>query len=206
MSVGSTGVGTAPRDTTEIAQVTSPNVRSIVASMLTVSDNLAAELLTKEIGVHAGKDGSTAAGVAASTAALKALGVPLADDALVDGSGLSRDNRVTCAALTATLALADRPELATLFDGLPVAGQSGTLFEQFLGSGVVGRLRAKTGTLDGVTGLAGFVDVGRRLRFAFIDNGDFTRAGGDAASVRVGETTATYPDAPPVDVLVPAPQ
>jgi serine-type D-Ala-D-Ala carboxypeptidase/endopeptidase (penicillin-binding protein 4) len=206
VDVGSTDVGTAPGETTEIAQVTSPNLRSIVASMLTVSDNLTAELLTKEIGVHAAKDGSTAAGVAASTAKLQALGVPLTAGALVDGSGLSRDNRVTCADLTATLALSDRPELATLFDGLPVAGQTGTLFDQFLGSGVVGHLRAKTGTLDGVTGLAGFVDVGRRLRFAFIDNGDFTRAGGDAASARVGETTAAFPDAPPVDALVPAPQ
>ena len=89
---------------------------------------------TKEIGVKAANAGTTAAGVAATTAKLQELGVPIADGALVDGSGLDRGNRVTCANLVATLGLAARPELTTLYDGLPVAGQSGTLVDQFVGT------------------------------------------------------------------------
>ena len=53
-------------------------------------------MLTKEIGLHVSKAGTTAAGVAAITATLKELGVPLAEGALKDGSGLDRGNRVTC--------------------------------------------------------------------------------------------------------------
>jgi serine-type D-Ala-D-Ala carboxypeptidase/endopeptidase (penicillin-binding protein 4) len=199
------GRGNAPAGAVELAQVTSPNLRSIVGSMLQSSDNLTAELLTKELGVHTAKVGSTAAGITAITAKLRELGVQVADGALQDGSGLDRGNRVTCDELVATLALADRPELATLFDGLPVAGQNGTLFDQFLGTGLVGNFRGKTGSLDGVSGLTGVLDAGRRLRFAFLDNGDFTDAQAAPIRARIGEIVGTFPDAPPVDALVPAP-
>ena len=206
VDVGATDLGKAPADAVAVASVTSPNLRSIVASMLSSSDNLTAELLTKELGAHSGRGGTTAAGVAAITAKLHELGVPIADGALVDGSGLDRGNRVTCNDLVATLALAERPELTTLYDGLPVAGQSGTLFDQFLGTPLVGKFRGKTGSLDGVSGLTGVVDLGRRLRFAFLDNGDFSDAQAAAIRDHIGEIVATFPDAPPVDALVPAPQ
>jgi serine-type D-Ala-D-Ala carboxypeptidase/endopeptidase (penicillin-binding protein 4) len=204
--VGSSDGGPAPAGGVELGQVTSPDLRSIVASMLSSSDNLTAELLIKELGVRTAKIGSTAAGVAATTAKLQELGVPVAADSLKDGSGLDRGNRVTCNELVATLALADRPELATLFDGLPVAGQSGTLYDQFLGSALVGNFRGKTGSLDGVSGLTGVLDLGRRLRFAFLDNGDFSETQAEAIRVQIGEIVGTFPDAPPVDALVPAPQ
>ncbi len=206
VQVGAADVGTAPADTTEIASIASPPLKAVVGSMLSSSDNLTAEMLTKEMGLHASKQGTTAAGVAAITAKLKELGVPLADGALKDGSGLDRGNRVTCANLVSALALADRPELATLHDGLPVAGQNGTLFDQFVGTSLAGNFRGKTGSLDGVTGLTGVFDQGRRIRFAFLDNGSFTETQGGAIRVQIGEIIGGYPDAPPVDALVPAPQ
>jgi D-alanyl-D-alanine carboxypeptidase/D-alanyl-D-alanine-endopeptidase (penicillin-binding protein 4) len=188
-----------------VASVASPPLHAIVSSMLVTSDNLAAELLTKEVGLHVSKSGSTAAGVAATTAKLKELGVPLDDHALTDGSGLDRGNHVTCDDLIAVLRLADHPGLTALGD-LPVAGQTGTLYDQFLGSPVVGHLRAKTGTLDSVSALTGVVDLGRQLRFAFLDNGDFTTVQAAIVRVRIGEIVGGFPDAPPVDALVPAPQ
>jgi D-alanyl-D-alanine carboxypeptidase/D-alanyl-D-alanine-endopeptidase (penicillin-binding protein 4) len=206
VQVGAPDVGTAPGNATDIASIASPPLKAIVASMLSSSDNETAEMLTKELGVHASKQGTTAAGVAAITAKLKELGVPLADGALKDGSGLDRGNRVTCGNLVATLALADRPELATLHDGLPVAGQNGTLFDQFVGTSLAGNFRGKTGSLDGVTGLSGVFDAGRRLRFAFLDNGTFSETQGGGIRVNIGEIIGRYPDAPPVDALVPAPQ
>src|SRR5262249_38156242 len=134
VQVGSPNAGTAPANAVELASVTSPPLKAIVASMLSSSDNLTAEMLTKELGVRASKQGTTAAGVAATTVKLRELGVGIADGALKDGSGLDRANRVTCSILVATLSLADRPALATLHDGLPVAGQNGTLFDQFVGT------------------------------------------------------------------------
>jgi D-alanyl-D-alanine carboxypeptidase/D-alanyl-D-alanine-endopeptidase (penicillin-binding protein 4) len=206
VQVGSVDVGTAPANAVEVAQLASPNLRAIVASMLSSSDNLTAELLTKELGYHAAKTGTTQAGLAAVVAKLKELGVPIDDGALHDGSGLDRANRVTCDELVATLALADRPDLTTLFDGLPVAGRSGTLYDQFLGTALVGNLHGKTGSLDGVSGLAGVLDLGGRVRFAFLDNGTFSEIDGVARRIGVGEIIGRYPDAPPVDALVPAPQ
>ena len=206
VQVGSPGTGAAPANATEIATLASPPLKAIVSSMLSSSDNETAEMLTKELGLHASKQGTTDAGVAAITAKLRELGVTLADGALKDGSGLDRGNRVTCANLVATLALADRPELATLHDGLPVAGQNGTLFDQFVGTSLAGNFRGKTGSLDGVTGLTGVFDAGRRLRFAFLDNGEFSETQGGGIRVNIGEIIGRYPDAPSVDALVPPPQ
>jgi len=206
VDVGPPGVGTAPPDTTDLATLTAPPLRDIVVSMLTASDKLTAELLIKEIGVKVSKQGTTTAGLAAMTAKLKELGIPITDGSITDGSGLDHNDRVTCAELVATLGLIGRPEFEALDRGLPVAGQTGTLTGEFLGSPVAGKLRAKTGTLTGVTGRAGVVDVGRHLSFAYLDNGEFTRDQGDAAHVNVGNIIGRYPDAPAVDALVPPPQ
>jgi D-alanyl-D-alanine carboxypeptidase/D-alanyl-D-alanine-endopeptidase (penicillin-binding protein 4) len=206
VQVGSPGTGVAPGNGAEIAAVSSPPLRDVVHSMLTSSDNLTAETLTKELGVQTSKQGTTVAGIAAITAKLKELGVPLADGALKDGSGLDRGNRVTCANLVAALTLADRPDLAALYDGLPVAGRNGTLVGDFIGTPLEGNFRGKTGSLDGVTGLTGVLDLGRRLRFAFLDNGQFSEMQGEVIRVNIGAIVGRYPDAPPVDALVPLPQ
>jgi len=206
VQVGSPSTGTAPGDATEIAAISSPPLRDVVHSMLSSSDNLTAEMLTKELGVQTSKEGTTQAGVAAISAKLEALGVPLADGALKDGSGLDRGNRVTCANLVAALTLAQRPEFATLYDGLPVAGRNGTLVGDFLGTPLEGNFRGKTGSLDGVTGLTGVFDLGRRIQFAFLDNGQFGETQGEVIREGIGDIIGRYPDAPPVDVLVPAPQ
>jgi D-alanyl-D-alanine carboxypeptidase/D-alanyl-D-alanine-endopeptidase (penicillin-binding protein 4) len=206
VQVGNPGTGTAPANAAEVAVISSPPLRDVVHSMLSSSDNLTAEMLTKELGVQTAKQGTTTAGVAATTAKLKELGVPLADGALKDGSGLDRGNRVTCGNLVATLTLAQRPEFATLYDGLPVAGRNGTLVGDFLGTPLEGNFRGKTGSLDGVTGLTGVFDLGRRVQFAFLDNGSFSETQGEVIREHIGDIVGRYPDSPPVDALVPAPQ
>ena len=100
-------------------------------SMLSSSDNLTAEMLTKELGVQASQQGTTAAGIAAITAKLKELGVPLADGALKDGSGpRPRQPGHVRAPSSPRSTSRERPEFATLYDGLPVAGRNGTLVDQ----------------------------------------------------------------------------
>jgi D-alanyl-D-alanine carboxypeptidase/D-alanyl-D-alanine-endopeptidase (penicillin-binding protein 4) len=206
VQVGSPETGAAPGNATEIAAVSSPALRDVVHSMLSSSDNLTAEMLTKELGVQASKQGTTAAGIAAITAKLKELGVPVADGALKDGSGLDRGNRVTCATLVAALTLAQRSEFATLYDGLPVAGRNGTLVGDFIGTPLEGNFRGKTGSLDGVTGLTGVFDLGRRIQFAFLDNGQFSETQGEVIREGIGDIIGRYPDSPPIDALVPLPQ
>jgi D-alanyl-D-alanine carboxypeptidase/D-alanyl-D-alanine-endopeptidase (penicillin-binding protein 4) len=205
-SSGGASSGATPAGTTEVASVTSPPLKDIVASMLTSSDNNSAELLVKELGIHDSKQGTTAAGTAAVKARLLTLGLPAEPLALVDGSGLDRGNRLTCNLLVRTLALAaDKPEFAAIILGLPVAGQSGTLIDQMTGPPLAGKLRAKTGSLQGVAGLTGIVEVGPTLHFAFVDTGDFSESAAPAIRLKLASIIGTFPDAPPADTLVPAP-
>jgi serine-type D-Ala-D-Ala carboxypeptidase/endopeptidase (penicillin-binding protein 4) len=202
---GSPGHANAPSDTVSVAAVQSPPLRDVVASFLKVSDNLAGELMARELGVRAANQGTTTAGTAAIADKLGELGVPVDGLALVDGSGLDRGDRVSCRTLVAALALGARPELRALWDGLAVAGQSGTLEDELRGSSLEGRLRGKTGSLQGVTGLAALIDQGRAVSFAFLANGDFAEASGIAFRSRVAEIIGRFPDAPAPDQLVPMP-
>jgi len=196
----------APPGATTIGSVQSPTLHDILASVLRSSDNLGAELVTKEIGVRTSGQGTTTAGVQGTLATLAKLGVPTAGVSLVDGSGLDHSDRVTCATLASILNLAATPRFQTILDGLPIAGEDGTLATRLQNTPLAGKLRAKTGTLQGVSGLAGLLDAGRPLRFALLANGnipDDTSA--DAIRELFAAVLATFPNAPPPDALVPAP-
>jgi D-alanyl-D-alanine carboxypeptidase/D-alanyl-D-alanine-endopeptidase (penicillin-binding protein 4) len=165
----------------ELGRIQSPPMIRLVEFMLRDSDNVVAEALARQVALAANKPASFAGAAAAVDEMVAALGLPAAESAVADGSGLSRSNRVTPALLTGLLALAangTRPELADLFPGLPVAGWSGTLDDRFgrsgerstkVGAGVV---RAKTGTLSGVYAISGTVTSadGRLLVFAILAN------------------------------------
>ncbi len=114
---------------------------------------------------------------------------------LVDGSGLSRSDRLTCGLLTALLGEAGTG--SALDRSLAVAGRTGSLTERFLGTPLVGRLRGKTGSLNGVETLAGVVetDAGRALSFAFLLNGPGT-TDDTAAQLQdqLGELLVHHPD------------
>ena len=89
-----------------------------------------------------------------------------------------------------------RPEFNALWNGLAVAGQTGTLADEFRGSALNGKLHAKTGSLQGVTGLAGFVDDGRAVVFAYLASGAFNLASGVGIRGSVAEIIGQFPDAP----------
>jgi serine-type D-Ala-D-Ala carboxypeptidase/endopeptidase (penicillin-binding protein 4) len=162
-----------------LATVESAPLSAIVADMLTRSDNDTAEMLLKELGVASAAAGTTAAGLQVLDTTMRSWEVPMDAVVLVDGSGLSSDNRLTCDTLVSVLHhLDDSPSV----DGLPVAGRSGTLIDEFVGSPVEGRLIGKTGTLSNppadadppeVKALAGYFDApnGDVLEFALVLNG-----------------------------------
>lgn len=206
VSVGATTRGTAPEGTV-VGSVTSAPLSVLVASMVRSSDNHAAEMFTRENAVATGtRPGTTEAGVQATIAALEAAGLPTHGTEFVDGSGLDRGNRTTCGVLYAvdTAARGDT-RFAALDEGLAVAGESGTLAPRFVGTDLQGRLRAKTGTLNGVTGLVGATDGARSMRFAFVANGSFGDAGAATMQRNVAEAVAAFPEAPAASELVPAP-
>lgn len=164
------GIGTdSGAEGTVLAEVSSPTVATLVEAMLRDSDNGTAELLVKEMGRVRFGEGSTAAGVLALSDALATRGLAVGEGIVLhDGSGLSESQKVTCRLLASALA-APHPGLA----GLPVAGRTGTLRMRFRGSPAEERLRAKTGSLEGVSALAGVVEdaARRRLSFAYVVNG-----------------------------------
>jgi len=189
--------GIAPGKAVTIATVRSAPLSEIVAGMLSESDNTAAELLTRELGVVKAQDGSTAAGVKAVIAALAAAGLPTAGIVLGDGSGLLSTNHVPCSALAAVLRLPDRSGAPRLEPLLAVAGRSGTLAPRLVDTPLDGKVRAKTGSLDGVSGLAGFVDGRRELSFTLLVNGNPSDAAGRLLQDRLVALLAAYPGPQP---------
>jgi D-alanyl-D-alanine carboxypeptidase/D-alanyl-D-alanine-endopeptidase (penicillin-binding protein 4) len=145
---------------TRLAAVTSAPVDEIVQEVLQVSDNEGAEVLLRHVGLAVSGQGSFTAGVAGVKQTLAGLGVPLTGATLYDGSGLSRDDRLAARTLLAVVSLAAsaaHPELRAVVEGLPVAAFSGSLEDRFGDGAAAGRgwVRAKTGTLTGVSALVG---------------------------------------------------
>jgi D-alanyl-D-alanine carboxypeptidase/D-alanyl-D-alanine-endopeptidase (penicillin-binding protein 4) len=157
---------------TTLALIESQPLTDVLVEMLHTSDNNTAELLVKEIGYATTGEGTRAAGLGAIRATLAEWGVPLDQVELQDGSGLSRDNRITCAALTTIMSAT--PVSDQLRDLLPVAGRDGTLAVQLLGTEAEGALQAKTGTLTDVKALTGSQPSRSRVRvdFSLVLNGE----------------------------------
>lgn len=191
----------APSSARPLAQVDSPPLDQIVEYVINASYNEGAEVLLRQAALGAGRPGTFAAGVATLRAAMRSLNVPLGGAVIYDGSGLARHDRLPLAALLALLAAAarpDLPELRPVITGLPVAGFTGTMAERLLeADGAPGRgwVRAKTGTLTGVTGLAGVIHDrdGTLLAFAAIaDRVDpIDTLGARAALDRIAAALAT---------------
>jgi D-alanyl-D-alanine carboxypeptidase/D-alanyl-D-alanine-endopeptidase (penicillin-binding protein 4) len=168
---GSTALGVAADDAQSLAAVESPTVGTLVRFMDRNSDNFTAEMLLKEVGAVQGAGGTTADGVAVETSVLGDAGVPMTGVRLVDGSGLSRLDRWTPAALAALLHTmwadpALRPELLA---ALPVAGETGTLEHRMRTGPAHGLVHAKTGTTNNASALSGV--VGDRYVFSVLENG-----------------------------------
>src|SRR5680860_1590742 len=152
----------AAEDATELAVVRSAPLQQIVQLTLEVSNNEAAEVLFRHVAIAEGQPASFAGGSKAVTAVLDRLGVDTSGQRILDGSGLSREDRLAPDTLLSVIGLAasdDHPDLRSVVVDLPVAGFTGSLAYRFDTGDEAGpgRVRAKTGTLAGVHGLAGVV-------------------------------------------------
>ena len=173
ISGGST-TGEAPESLPRLARIRSVPMTGIAEEILVNSDDNASELVLKEIGFTVRGEGTRVAGLNVVDSTLRSWGVPMDGVRSLDGSGLSLDNYVTCSAI---LSLLQHEADGVLPSLLPVAGQTGTLADEFTESPMAGRLAAKTGTLynepieedpPSSKALAGYVSAPRQSTIEFV--------------------------------------
>jgi D-alanyl-D-alanine carboxypeptidase/D-alanyl-D-alanine-endopeptidase (penicillin-binding protein 4) len=167
----------------EIATVSSPTISEMVKFALTWSDNLLAERLARAASHSIGYPMNDAGVSQTIKRLLTDLGVDQNGLFIHDGSGLSKQDRVT-AKLIADFLLKIRgnEKFAAVYAGLPISGISGTLKSRFINTApqAVGLVHAKTGTLDGTVSLAGYVESGSH-EYVFVAIADHIRKGAAAA-------------------------
>jgi D-alanyl-D-alanine carboxypeptidase/D-alanyl-D-alanine-endopeptidase (penicillin-binding protein 4) len=132
------------------------------------SQNLHAELALRLVSKLNGSGGSLEGGAAAVKQFLLQAGLTEDEFVLLDGSGLSRRDLVTPAAVVRLLTYAAHQPWGTAYEGtLPVAAVDGSISERFVNAPAAGLVHAKTGTLSHVNALSGYGQTLRGKRFAF---------------------------------------
>ncbi len=162
--IGQTEVvqSSAPDLSLEIAAVESAPMQTLITEANRNSTNLYAEAILRQIAVVENGDrarlSALQAGSDAIAAVLAVMGVSSNSFRLADGSGLSRQNFVSPAAIVDTLqGMARSPHAQVYRDSLAIAGQNGTLQSRFQNTAVAGRMWGKTGTLRDAVSLSGYL-------------------------------------------------
>ncbi len=192
---GQAVMGRVPPEALVVAERVSPPLKDLLRWTNKRSDNLYAETFLRHLAFAATPDARIPSVKLGLQAEAVWLGWPPDACRLVDGSGLSRYDLLTPRQLAEVLLrMKDRPGFA---ETLPLSGQDGTLAGRMVGTPAQGRIRAKTGTMSGVSCLAGY--AGEKWIFAFMVNGHVgslvpVRAIQDAVCVALMDTAA--PTAP----------
>ncbi len=163
-------LGQVPPSDREIA-VHLHGIDSAVVNMNKVSDNLTAEMLLKTLdAVSNNIPGSSEGGVFVVNKFLSSMGIDTSKYRMTDGSGLSYHNLITAEMMVQLLdGMQHQTDIFPLFyASLPIAGVDGTIRNRMKKTPAEGNLRAKTGTISGVSSLSGYVQTldGERLVFS----------------------------------------
>ncbi len=136
------------------------------------SQNFYADQLLRIMGRHFGREGSFRAGENVVRDFLTSTGLSLAEARtlrMADGSGLSRQNSVTPQmTLDLLMEMARHQNFDSFSRSLPIAGKDGTLGSRLRGTPLEGRVLAKTGTINGVRCLSGYLTTTQHRRLAFV--------------------------------------
>jgi D-alanyl-D-alanine carboxypeptidase/D-alanyl-D-alanine-endopeptidase (penicillin-binding protein 4) len=171
---GKPGTGKVPDTARLLKQQFSAPLRALLKHMDKYSDNFFAEIMLKGLGKDFYEEGSTQAGLEVSRALLAAIGLDPASYRLLDGSGLSYENRLTPRDLVRVLGAArQRLDFGDYYDALAIAGEDGTLEDRMRGTAAAGNAHAKTGTLNIAVCLSGYVTSAndRLVGYAILVNG-----------------------------------
>ena len=166
----STAIAAVNQSTALITTSQSPQLSRIIDWALTWSDNLLSDRIARAAADSAGFTRDFAGVQRTFKKLLTDFNIDASGLVVKDGSGLSKANRLTAVqAAQLLLALSKDTKFEPLLRGLPIGGVTGTLTDRFLETApsAVGLVRAKTGTLNGTTNLAGFVESGEH-EFIFV--------------------------------------
>lgn len=169
--------GATPKDAKVLVSRQSAPLSSILTQFMKLSNNGIAEILVKSMGKKNNPQGTWDNGLSVKLNTLAQFGVDTSKLRFVDGSGLSTYNNTSVQRTTDLLiALQSQPWFSTWYDSLPVAGISdpligGTLRSRMQNTAATNNLRAKTGTLDSVSAMSGYVTSadGERLVFSIME-------------------------------------
>jgi D-alanyl-D-alanine carboxypeptidase/D-alanyl-D-alanine-endopeptidase (penicillin-binding protein 4) len=156
-----------------LASYQSQPIRDDLTVINKVSQNLHAELMLRLLGKEKGTSGSVEGGLEVLRSFLVNAGIKADQFAFYDGSGLSREDLVSPAAIVELLRyVAQQPWGKAFQDTLPVAGIDGSLADRFRNTPAVGAVRAKTGSLTHVYSLAGYATTasGDHIAFSVVTN------------------------------------
>lgn len=191
-----------PAQPTPLFEFESEPLGVIVRDLNKYSNNFTAEQILKSLGAwRYGAPGTTQKGLDAIAEYLERAGVPRGSWKIRNGSGLARDNEVSPRAFVSVLARAysNFEVRGDFVASMGIAGEDGTLAHRMLGTPAEGNVRAKTGTVDGSTCVAGYARAanGHTLAFAILMNrvsGKVRRA--VSMQDRIGAALATWQGAP----------
>ena len=161
-----------PEERIPVTSYKSPNLKDIVYATNQPSDNALAEAILRMVGFQKEGDQTLESGRSAVTEHLRSINFDMNGLNYMDGSGLSKSNNVTPIAQAKFLAsLINQPYYKDFQESLPIAGQTGTLKKMFFGN-AYGQIFAKTGTLNKVKALAGYLKTksGKTLTFSLLVN------------------------------------
>jgi serine-type D-Ala-D-Ala carboxypeptidase/endopeptidase (penicillin-binding protein 4) len=173
------GRGAMPDTATTLLERDSEPLSAILTPFMKLSNNGIAEILTKTIGQHTAGIGNWPAGIEAMRQVSQTTyGVDINQVKFVDGSGLSNVNLTTPEQTTNLLLAAQQQPIFNLwYNALPIAGMpepltGGTLANRMRNTAAAGNVHAKTGSLDNVSALSGYVTTadGERLVFSVMEN------------------------------------
>ena len=191
--------GRTPAGHALLARHTSMTLGQLLVPFLKLSNNGHAEAITKTLGARSGRPGSWADGTKALRDYAARIGIPTAGLRFVDGSGLARADRLTPNQLATLLDKVQRTSWWPTFRAaLPVAGADpvrwtgGTLASRMRGTAAAGNLRAKNGSLTGVTSLAGYVTGADGRRYVFVMMSNYSASSPRPVEDRLGVLLARW--------------
>ena len=189
--VGRANLPAATLESEPLAAVASPTVAKLIEETNVPSNNFFAEMLLKRLAATSGRKGTRHRGNDKVETFAASVGTAVES---VDGSGLSRKNRVSPEHVGQLLvAMAkDEQNAAAFRDSLPVAGREGTVADRMRGTAAEGNCATKTGTLSDVSALSGYCDAdGHTVVFSTLMN-DANVDAARRAQDRIAAAVARY--------------
>ncbi len=158
----------------EITALTSKPLSKMISHTILWSDNTVADRLAKAVARYIGNS-TTGSGLTKTYKdSLNVLGITTKDLIIRDGSGLSKKNRVTANATVELLrAIRNNPQFSSIYEGLPISGETGTLKTRFAKApAAISHVHAKTGWVNRSVTMAGYVEsADKEYVFAILADG-----------------------------------